>query len=116
MKLKELAQCLDVDLPSVLSRFAGNEALYLKFLKKFPADPTFSLLEAAIAQNEWAEAERNAHTLKGVAAHLGLTILSRRCDALVQAIRQGKAEEFPLLHKQCRQEYNLILERLRQLE
>ena len=47
MTLPEAAHCLSIDLNTVIARFSGNEALYLRFLRKMPMDPTyFSLVEA----------------------------------------------------------------------
>ncbi|MFR4143537.1 MAG: hypothetical protein ACLT1K_05975 [[Clostridium] leptum] len=47
MTLPEASHCLSIDLNTVIARFSGNEALYLRFLRKMPMDPTyFSLVEA----------------------------------------------------------------------
>lgn len=116
MNLNQLAHALQIDLSSALSRFAGNKALYVKFLKKFIDDPTFSKLAAAISENNLAETERSAHTLKGVAANLGLAPLSQHCGALVQAVRDEQPSSIPSLFALCQQEYETIKQALQQLE
>ena len=38
-----------IDVDGALARFMNNEALLLKFLFRFPADPNFAALEQALA-------------------------------------------------------------------
>ena len=116
MNLNQLAQILEIDLPSAVARFAGNEALYVKFLKKFADDPTFSMLEKSVAEKNIEETEKNAHTLKGVAANLGLSALTRHCSLLVQAVRSGENDSAPSLFSACKQVYETTLQAIRQLD
>lgn len=48
-----------------------NESLVLRFVKKYPANPSFDELCAAVDQADWETAFRAVHTLKGVAQNLG---------------------------------------------
>ncbi len=55
-----------------IHRFGNNEALFFRCLKKFPADPHFKDLQAAIHAQDYDSAFKHAHTLKGVAGNLAL--------------------------------------------
>ena len=76
-----------VDVEEALTRFMGNEDLMLKFLLRFPEDPSFSQLKAAMEHGDAAGAFTAAHTLKGVAGNLAMTGLFRQVSLLVEDLR-----------------------------
>lgn len=116
MEFQELCARLSIDYPATLARFSGNESLLRRFLLRFPADATFSQLEAARAAQDLPAMERSAHTLKGVAANLGLSRLQDACDQLVQAIRRGDSGAIPGLCGQVEQVYRGVVELLQTAE
>ena len=71
----------------------GKEELYLKFLKKFPEDQNYQKLGESLEAGNYEEAFRNAHTLKGVAANLGLVPVQTVVSGLVEELRNKSAEE-----------------------
>lgn len=85
---------------AALARVGGDEATYLKLLRRF-------LEQAAVPQNilqhmadhQWLEAERLAHTLKGLAGSLGAEKVQLAAEQLERAIRQRPApsEQAPLV-------------------
>lgn len=81
------------DVQSTLRRFMGKEELYLKFLKKFPEDQNYQKLGESLEAGNYEEAFRNAHTLKGVAANLGLVPVQTVVSGLVEELRNKSAEE-----------------------
>ena len=88
MQLKELQQYLDIDIAESLEeRFMDDEALYLRFLRKLLTTQDFSLLEQCVEEENWAEALRKAHNLKGVCANLGLVSLASAFAAMVKLLR-----------------------------
>ncbi len=64
-----------------------QDALIRRFVRKFPDDPNFALLGAAVADGRWDEAFAAAHTLKGVALNLAFARLSHAATALTDALR-----------------------------
>ena len=72
----------DLDLPEIagldtsagLRRAGNNQALYLKLLARFAADHADSRAELCglMENGDWETAERQAHTLKGLSATLGM--------------------------------------------
>lgn len=81
------------DVEGTLSRFAGNEAIYLKFLLKFKDDPNFDKLKESLEQGDLEEAFKAAHTLKGVSVNLGLTPLFDAASVMVELLRGKTASE-----------------------
>ena len=81
-----------LDAASGLRRVAGNRKLYVDLLRQFAerqADAA-QRLAAALAAKDAAEAERIAHSVKGVAGNIGLTGLQSMAAALETAVRAKK--------------------------
>ena len=89
MDLKELYDQIGGNYQETISRLP-SEPMVKKFVLKYPADPTYAQLQAAIAQKDWETAFRAAHTLKGVAQNLGFARLSTAVFALPEQLRGGK--------------------------
>lgn len=81
------------DVKSTLRRFMGNEGMYMKFLKRFPEDPNYQNLGVNLEAGNYEEAFRCAHTLKGVAANLGLVPVQTAVSGLVEELRSKSNEE-----------------------
>lgn len=110
-KLEELG----IHYTEVLGRFAGNEALMERFMKKFPQDQTFQQLRDAIEKNDMDETGVAAHTLKGVSANLGFQKLFEKCTELVAVVRNGETEKVKGLFEDVKQEYDYIVKGLGEL-
>lgn len=80
-----------VDVTTAVKRFMGNEALYTKFLLKFQQDESFSKIEQFVKEKNAEETFKAAHTLKGVAANLGLDRITKDASDIVEMFR-GKSE------------------------
>lgn len=116
MTLHQLSETLDLSLTSTLSRFGNNQALFLRFLKQFPLDPTWQQLCDAAEKQDYPHMEISAHTLKGVAANLGLDLLSYLCHQIVSAVRQQEYDVLPSLMQKTSACYNQICESIQQLD
>ncbi|MBL6945612.1 MAG: response regulator [Rhodospirillales bacterium] len=86
------------DLPGVdtragLKRLAGNTALYLNLLRSFTQQQAGvdKTIREALASDDRETAKRGAHTVKGIAATLGLTELTKVAGDLEAAIPQDDA-------------------------
>ncbi len=100
MTLQELKAVQPLDLTGALERFGGNQALYIKYLKRFPSDPSLSAFSAALKAQDSLALQESAHALKGICGNLGLTelytafasiVMLCRCEDTVAALEQGKA-------------------------
>lgn len=89
-----LPQIPGIDSNSGLRRVAGNQPLYRKLLRQFAEHQADA--PARMAKAERGEAERIAHSLKGVAANLGASTVADAAAALERAYHDGN-EPAPLL-------------------
>ena len=84
-----------LDVASGLKRALNRPALYRRLLEKFveleSAAPQ-RMIEAMVA-NDRVTVEREAHTLKGVAAQVGADVVSSLAAEMVDAVRRGDAYE-----------------------
>lgn len=81
------------DVEGTLHRFMGNEALFSKFLLKFRDDKNYAGLEESLEQENYEEAFKYAHTLKGVSANLGLNPVCVPVSVLTELLRGKTASE-----------------------
>lgn len=92
-----------IQVETALGRFMGNEALFLKFLLRFPADPSYSQLREALQQEDLQQAFTAAHTLKGTAGNLSLEELYHPVSLAVEDLRAGNLaaakERLPQMEK-----------------
>lgn len=82
---------MGMDVDNTVKRFMGNEALYLKFLNKFQADQSVTNIQQYIAEQNTEEIFKSAHTLKGVAANLGLDPIAKYASDITELLR-GKTQ------------------------
>ena len=115
MTIRELFIEVGVDINVVIDRFAGNEMLLERFIRKFPDDKNFEELKKAVEKCDDPVIERTAHTLKGVSANLGFSELSKKCANIVQAVRQNKQETIPSFFRELSAEYEKIVDCIKQL-
>ena len=88
MTLKELYGQIGGDYDAAL-RIMMMESLAGRMIVKFAEDSTFEKLMAAGETMDPESLFHEAHTLKGVAANLGLTSLSRQAGELCEEFRPG---------------------------
>ena len=77
------------DVDGALVRFLNKEDFYAKCYKKFLDDPSFAGLEEALQKKDVDTAFRHAHTLKGLAANMGLTPIHDLAVKIVEPLRAG---------------------------
>lgn len=89
---KQALRDAGVNVEEGLERFMNNEALWERFLSKFPADPNPAALSAALDKGDWAAALAAAHSLKGVCGNLSFTQLHQLLTRQVEALRAGDTD------------------------
>ena len=92
MNLKECYRKLGGDYDEVLTRLY-SEDMIRRFLIKFLNDGTYKLLLEKLEAQDYQEAFRAAHTLKGVCDNLGLSNLRKCRSMLTEALRTGNPSE-----------------------
>ena len=111
MEVKEFYTRIGGDAASVLDRL-GTEELIVRFVRKFPADGSYTQLCEAIVQGDVETAFRAAHTIKGLCLNLGFESLYRVDEALTEELRAGKlaeaAEQLPAVKEKYEELVGLI--------
>ena len=80
MTLRECYEAMGADYDGVMGRLR-SERMVQKFALKFLADPSYELLTSSMAAENYEEAFRAAHTIKGVCQNLGFTALAKEVAA-----------------------------------
>ena len=86
MTIQECYHALEGDYAEVLCRLYREE-LVKKFTAMFLSDKSFKLLEDSMASENFEEAFRAAHTLKGVCQNLSFTKLFHSSHEITEALR-----------------------------
>ena len=102
-----------MDVDATIARFGGNEKLLLKYLARFPDDPSYASLETALAEGRRDDAGAACHTLKGICGNLGLTPLFDACVKLMAALRESDATDITLPLQTLREAYGKAVDMLR---
>jgi len=104
MTLQDCYAALGGNYDSVIGRLR-SERLVQKFVLKFLDDPSYELLVKSMEAEDYAEAFRAAHTIKGVCQNLDLTKLYLSSDRLCEALRDGYSPEAPALLDEVKADY-----------
>lgn len=80
----------DIDVAGAKERFMNNEALFKKFLMRFPGETTYSQLQEALKKKDTDNGFKLAHTLKGVAGNLSLISVNSVLNPMVEKLRKGE--------------------------
>ena len=102
-----------VNIREGVARFAGNDALYQKFLFKFLDDPSYAQLQDAVAAKNWEAALSAAHTLKGVSGNLGMDALFNASAKVVSLLREGNPAGALTAYETLKNSYEEIIRILR---
>lgn len=92
MTIKEFYAYSGGDFNEVIGRL-GNEERVLKFLKRFDEEESLKVMLAALEDEDYTEAFRAVHSIKGICLNLGLAKLLESSSELCEALRNGKPEE-----------------------
>ncbi len=85
------SQVEGLDAAAGIRRAGGNQTLYYRLLRQFAAEQAGAAqrIAGAIAAGDRATAEREAHSVKGLAGNLGLPALARCAGTLEHTLRSG---------------------------
>lgn len=105
----EVLRALGVDRKTAEESFAGNLALYVKYLRAFAQDPSYEELRQAVARGDGQAAAAAAHTLKGISATLLLEAVLAPCLEILSLARAGRMDEAEKVMPKLRQAYESVL-------
>ena len=104
MTLQECYAAMEGDYQDALGRLRSDR-LVQKFVLKFLADGSYDLLTQSMEEENYAEAFRAAHTIKGVCQNLGLTKLLNSSSESAEALRNGFTPEASPLTQRVKADY-----------
>lgn len=99
-----------------LGRFMGNNALYEKFIKKFPADENYSLACEDMKSGDMKALLAHTHAMKGTTGNLSMNTLYGSCCNIVDAIRAEQFDKCPEIFEEITANYNTVLEAIKEAE
>lgn len=103
---KEIFEEYGADYESTMARFMNGESSYLRFLDMLFRDDSMDNLGKTLEANDLTGAFAAAHTLKGVAANMGLTPLYNAVGAIVEHLRLGEArDDYPKFYEDIKLEF-----------
>lgn len=104
MTLQECYEKLGGNYQEVSSRLPGEKFIQ-KFVLKFLTDKTYDLLRESWQQENYDEAFRASHTIKGMCQNLSFTLLQESSSELTEALRGGKSPEAEALYRKVCEDY-----------
>ena len=91
--VKQELEAYGVKIDEGIQRFSGREDLYMKFLMKFESDPNYQLFLEAYKQEDYENAIKYIHTLKGVSGNLSLHSLYELSTQINNLLKQNQFEQ-----------------------
>jgi HPt (histidine-containing phosphotransfer) domain-containing protein len=84
-----------LDIAGGLRRVRGKKAFYATLLRRFAEDQNAAVaaIRTDLLQGQRSEAQRRAHTLKSLAASIGMQSISRQAEQLETHIRSGQDDD-----------------------
>lgn len=113
MELKDLKDVIDIDIDGSLARFGNMESFYIKFLKKFTDDKSFTNLKEALENNNIDKIGEEAHTLKGVAGNLGLNKVYQYSVELMRLAKKNNLAEIREIVEKLEEEIEKVISALK---
>lgn len=112
MTLKECYGAMGASYDEVMSRLR-SERMVQKFVLKFLEDGSHQLLMDSMDKEDYPEAFRAAHSIKGVCQNLAFTKLMQSSSALTEALRNGFSPEAPALLQRVNEDYESTVSAIR---
>lgn len=114
MTAKEFYEIIHGDYENVLTRIPADAAI-LRFLKRFPAEKTYSELLDAVERDDRAAGFEAAHKLKGIAGNLAFFELFSALTDLTEQLRPQTEAADAALVQRVSDGYDAVLRGISQL-
>lgn len=115
MTLRECYAALGGDFEAVTGRLP-SERFVQKYVLKFPSDGSYDLLVRSMEEQDYEEAFRAAHTIKGMCQNLDFTALYESSAQLNEALRHGFTPQAPALFEKVKEDYQRTLAAIQEFQ
>ena len=115
MTLQECYAAMGGDYEDVSVRLHSDKMVQ-KFILKFLDDRSYDLFCSAMAEKNYEEAFRAAHTIKGVCQNLGFTRLMEPSSEMSEALRHGWTPEADALIGRLESDYRSTVDAIRDFQ
>ena len=115
MDVKKCYELLKGNYNEAVGRLMSDK-LIERLILKFPQDGSMSQLRDALAAENYEDAFRAAHTLKGVAGNLAFTSVHGSASDLTEALRANKQKPADSLVQRVEAEYTCVIATLEQYQ
>ncbi len=105
--IETLYQIAGGDYAGVIGRLRTNDRV-AKFVTMFADDASYTNLVNNMADENWDEAFRAAHTLKGVSRDMGFIDLSDYASEITEALRASDHDRAKMLLPTVQEEYKKV--------
>lgn len=82
-----------IDIDDLMNRLMGKTDMIQRFIRRFPADESFNLLQRNLDEGNCEDAFRTCHTLKGLCANLSMKEMWNVISQQVEMLRAGEIEK-----------------------
>lgn len=114
--MEDKLQPYGIDYADAMDRFGGNSALFKRIAAKYLQDDHFVSLKAALETQDYEEAYRHAHALKGVTGNLSIKRLYDISSMICKNLREGEPQAAEKLLPDAEEAHEAALEGLALLE
>lgn len=94
-----------------------DDARIAKFMGMFMRDQSFQTITAALADKNYEEAFKGAHSLKGVCSNMAFTRLYEAVDELTEDLRGGNSSDNTMnLFERTKENYELAVKTIKEFQ
>ncbi|MCM1468359.1 MAG: Hpt domain-containing protein [Alistipes sp.] len=94
-----------------------DDARIIKFMGMFMRDQSFQTITDALAKQDYNEAFKGAHSLKGVSSNMAFTSLYEAVHELTEDLRGGSSSEnTQSLYEKTKEAYEKVAETLKEFQ
>jgi len=117
-EMRELGDLPGIDIGSALKRVSNDKKLLIRLLQQFHTDhaDAANLMREALGRGDTEFAGRLAHTIKGIAAHMGAADLHIAARELEAGIRENTLENDGALSENFEKVLNYVLQSVSSLK
>lgn len=116
MTLNEVLNILCTDQEGLKGRFMNNDALIVKFLKKFLEDQSYDKMAEDVQNKDYEALEASSHTLKGLAGNLGLSKVYETSMNILTAVREKDYDRIAVDFEEAKAAYEEAVSCIKQLD